>query len=203
MTLATRDTGTGAAKACRRKGLVPAIIYGRAFDPVPVALDRVSVRKLMSGGHIHRVAVGDSSEEANVMVKDTAYDPVTGRLIHVDLLRVSMTEKVRAEVIINIIGEDKLDHEGLLLQKQLLILHVECLPGDIPDAIELDVSHLSAGETVTVGDLPVPDAVKPLTPPDEVVVVALVPSRAEVEEEEGEEAAEGEGPEHEPNESTE
>lgn len=193
--LKTRDTGKGAARACRREGLVPGVIYGKAFDPVPVSLTQSDVKDLMSGGHIHKVTVEGSSIDGNVMVKDASYDPVTGRLVHIDLHRISMTEKVRTEIAVNVIGEEELEKQGLVLQRQLISLPVECLPGDIPDAITLDVSGLEAGETVTAGDLPVPDGVRSLTSPEEVVVVVLTPRAVAEEEEEEDEAEEGKEPE--------
>jgi large subunit ribosomal protein L25 len=189
----TRDVGTGAAKALRRDGQVPAVLYGKEVDSVPIAINSKEMKKIMSKslGHIHKIMVEDLGLEGNVMVQAIDRNPITGEVIHVDLHRISLTDKVKVEVPVVIVGEDELTKEGLVLQRQLRDISVECLPGDIPTEFEVDVSHLNLGDTVLAGELEVPEDVKIMTPPDEVVVVVVAP-RTVVEEEVAEEEVEEE-----------
>ncbi len=189
----TRDVGTGAAKALRRDGQVPAVLYGKEVDSVPIAINSKEMKKIMSKslGHIHKIMVEDLGLEGNVMVQAIDRNPITGEVIHVDLHRISLTDKVKVEVPVVIVGEDELTKEGLVLQRQLRDISVECLPGDIPTEFEVDVSHLNLGDTVLAGELQVPEGVKIMTPPDEVVVVVVAP-RTVVEEEVAEEEVEEE-----------
>ena len=176
-----RETGKTAARACRRSGLVPGVIYGKSMDPVVVSLDAKAARKIMGGksAHIHHVVVEGSGFEGDVMVQDVAYDPISGKPIHVDLHRVSLTEKVRAEVPLAIVGEDRLEKRGLILQRQLRELTVECLPTEIPDALSVDVAELRHGDSITAGQIRIPSGIRLITPPNEVLVVAVVPKAAE------------------------
>lgn len=195
--LRPRGVGKGAAKACRRDNLVPGVIYGKTVEPVAVALDQRAVKKIMggSGGHIHHVSVENTSFEGNVMVQDAVYDPVSRTPLHVDLHRISLTEKVKTEVPIAVTGDEELEKRGFILQRQLREITVECLPTVIPDSILVSVSELEPGAAITAGDLEIPPGVRLVTAPQEVVLVAVTPRSAEEkEEEEPEEGAEGAEP---------
>ena len=188
----TRNVGTGAAKALRRAGQTPAVLYGKGIDSVPIAIDSKQMRKIMSQslGYIHKIMVEDTGLEGNAMVQAIDRDPITGEVIHIDLHRISLTDKIKVEVPVTVIGEDNLTKQGLVLQRQIRDISVECLPGDIPTEFEIDVSHLDFGDTILAGDLKMPASVKIMTPPDEVVLVIVAPRT--VIEEEVEEVAEEE-----------
>ncbi len=188
----TRGTGTGASKACRREGLVPAIVYGKGMDSVPIALGPGEIRKIMgrSLGHIHRIKIDDVGLDDNVMVQAIDRNPVTGDVIHMDLHKISLTEKVKVEIPLVFVGEEELTKQGLILQRQLRDVSVECLPGDIPGEYTINVANMNHGDTVLAGDLETGEEVRLITPPEEVVAVIVAP-RAATEEEEAEEEAEG------------
>ncbi len=188
----TRGTGTGASKACRREGLVPAIVYGKGMDSVPIVLGPGAIRKIMgrSLGHIHRINVEDVGLDDNVMVQAIDRNPVTGDIIHMDLHKISLTEKVKVEIPLVFVGEEELTKQGLILQRQLRDVSVECLPGDIPGEYTVNVANMNHGDTVLAGDLEVGEEVRLITLPEEVVAVIVAP-RAATEEEEAEEEAEG------------
>lgn len=179
--LKPRQTGKGAARACRRSGLVPGIIYGKSVSPIAVALDAKAVKKIMSraGGHIHHVVVENPPFEGDVMVQDATYDPINRKPLHVDLHKISLTEKVRTEVPVAVTGESALEKGGLILQRQLRKVMVECLPTDIPDSVVVNVAELDHGETITAGELTLPTGVRLVTAPAEVLVVAVVPKAVE------------------------
>ncbi|HOB30926.1 MAG TPA: 50S ribosomal protein L25 [Bacillota bacterium] len=188
----TREVGTGAAKALRRNGQVPAILYGKDIDSVPIALDSKEMRKILSQsmGHVHKIKVEGLGLEGSVMVQAIDRDPITGNIIHIDLHKISMTDVVKVEVPVIVVGEEKLAEQGLVLERLVREISVECLPGDIPNEFVIDVSDLQVGDTILVGEIEVPEGVKITTPPDEVVVVVSVPRMVLEEEEEEEEELE-------------
>jgi large subunit ribosomal protein L25 len=191
ITAKTRETGTSAARACRRVGLVPGIVYGKGIDSVPVALSSSETRKLLAKGmsHIHRLKIEGTDFNDRIMVQSVERNPLTGEIIHIDLHRISMEDKVRLEVPIVLTGEEKIASVGLILQRQLREATVECLPNDIPSQFTFDVSNMGAGDTLLAGDLPIPDEVRLVTAPEEVVAVIVAPRRTVADEAAG---AEGE-----------
>ena len=193
--LKPRGTGKGAAREARRNNLVPAIIYGRAISPVAVVLDAAAVKKISSGMgiHIHHVKVEGSDFEGDVMVQDASYDSITGKPLHMDLHRISLTEKVKTDIPIVIVGEAGLEKTGLLLQRQARQIAVECLPTDIPNNVVIDVSKLEHGDAVTAGQLTLPANVRLVTPVAEVLVVVVAPRAAEEEKPVAAEEAPAEG----------
>lgn len=175
--------------------MVPAVVYGKSIEPMAVALDGVTVKKIMvgAGTHVHHVMLENPPFEGDVMVQDATYDTITGKPTHVDLHRVLMTEKVRTDVPIAISGEAAVEKRGLILQRQMREITVECLPGSIPGHVTVDVSNLEHGDAVAAGELKLPEGVRLVTAPAEVLVVAVAPRAAE--EEKPEEApAEGAAP---------
>lgn len=187
----TRDTGTGAARACRRRGLVPCIVYGKGIDSLPISLEASELRKLVAKGmgHIYKLKVQDADFDDNIMLQAVDRNPLTGEIIHLDLHRISLEDEIRLEVPVMVLGEEEITGDELVLQRQIREVTVECLPKDIPSQFTVDVSEMEIGETFLVGDLPVPEGVKIITDPEEVVAVLLV-SRMEIEEEEVEELEE-------------
>lgn len=197
--LKRREVGRTAARRYRREGLVPGVIYGRAIEPIAVAVDARAFRQLTGRGaaQVHHVSVEDVGFEGNVMVQEVVYEPLSGKPVHIDLHRISMTEKVKAEIPVLLQGEEALEKRGLILQRQLRQIMVECLPGNIPPSVSVDVSDLQPGESVTVGDLSLPEDVRLITDVAEVIVVAVAPRVITEAAEEEESPEEGE-PEKEP-----
>ena len=157
-----------------------------------ISLDHKAVKDLLrySRGHVHHLVVEDPHFEGDVMVQDINFEPVTGKVRHVDLHRISLTEKVKSEVAVEVIGEEAIEKRGLLLQRQSRQVTVECLPNDIPAVFEVQVAELSHGDSITAGDLVMPEGVRLVTSPAEVLVVVLAPKSAD----EGDEGAEEEAP---------
>jgi len=182
----------GKAKQLRRAGLVPAIIYGRDQEPEPIALAAPQmVRLLNSGAHgVIQITVEDDGGRAeNVMIRDVQQDPVRGDIIHVDFLRVSMTDKVQTTVPVTLAGDDKVP-SGAVLQQLLYEVDVEGLPGDLPEAVTVDVSGLAVGDSITVANMAPPQGITVLNDPEQVVVQLVeIHQPAEEPAAEGEEAA--------------
>jgi len=174
--------------------LVPAVIYGRAGDSVSVALDIAAYRKFTvgAGSQVHRVAVDGIRGESNVLVQEIKVDSLTGRPLHMDLRRISMTEVLRSEVPLVAQGEEELEKKGLILQWIQRVVVIESLPADIPGAIAVDVSRLEHGEQIAARDLELPPHVKMLSHEDDIIVSVIAPKAVEVEAEEETEEPEAE-----------
>lgn len=192
----------GRPRAVRRSGFVPGIVYGGGGDnvAVQVAMPEV-IRFFGQQGGRGILQLDIDGRPQTVMVKDVQRDPVRQDVLHIDFLRVSMTEKVQATVPLRLEGEEAVAKAGAVLQQPLREVDVACLPGDLPSELVVDVSKLEPGGTLTVGDLQVPAGVEVLTDADQVVAVALVPrgsqaaaaAEAEADAEAGEAAEEGAG----------
>jgi len=156
------DTRSGAGKGdsrrLRAQGMIPAAIYGGGDEAVAIAINAKEIVNILrsDSGHntIFRVALPDGGEPATVIIKDWQVDPVKGRLLHADLLRLSLTEMTTVSVAIELVGEPVgVKLEGGILDLQMRSVEVECLPGDIPESLTLDVAGLNLGDHATVGDL--------------------------------------------------
>jgi len=174
-------------KALRRTGLTPANLYGRSLAPVALQADAKSLNRVLSRVGTSRLItlnVQGRKEPLMVLARDVQREPITGSLYHVDFLAVSMTERIKVEVQIALVGESPAVQrgEGVLVQA-LNSVQIECLPGDLLDAIRLDVSNLDKVDAqITIKDLPVSDRVKVLADPDEMVVRVTPVKEEKVEE---------------------
>lgn len=185
-------------KQLRRQGWVPGVVYGHDFEALPVQLDVRSLGRVLEravGTHLINLRVAGQDEPLLALVREVQRDAITGQLLHVDFYRVRMTERLRTEIPLVLVGESPIveRNEGLLLQG-IAAVEVECLPKDLVDAIHVDVSGLDRLDmTLHVRDLSVPSGIEILTDPDEMVVrvvpleeerleeIEAVPEAAEVE----------------------
>jgi large subunit ribosomal protein L25 len=156
---AREGVGKGPTRRLRAQGMIPAAVYGEGAEAVAVAVNAKEIATILRSetGHntIFKLALpnGDG-EPATVIIKDYQVDPVRGRLLHADLFRLSMTTATRVEVSIETFGEPPgVKNEGGILELQLRDIEVECLPGDIPEHLKVDVSNLQIGDHVLVSDL--------------------------------------------------
>lgn len=178
-------------KALRQAGGLPAIIYGREVDPIPVTLDDREVNRIMSGITSSQLVVVDvEGDRYSTLVRDRQRDPIRGNLLHIDFLAVSMTEKLRASVVIELEGDSPAVKEGGIIVTGQEVLEVESLPTDLPERILVDISQLeNIGDAIYVRDLVLSSDVEVLTDLDEMVALITHPAAVEeeVEEEEIEE----------------
>ena len=179
--------GKGPTRRLRAKGMIPAAIYGEGGDALAIAVSAKEIAAILRSGSGHntifKLALPQSDgEPANVIIKDYQIDPVKGRLLHADLLRLSMTTMTRVSVSVEPIGEPPgVKSEGGILELQLREIEVECLPGDIPEQLTVDVSHLQIGDHVTAADLVYDrDKVKLLVEDTQIVAGVLAPRIEEV-----------------------
>jgi large subunit ribosomal protein L25 len=165
----------------RRRGLIPAVIYGHGQDPETVAVSQHDL-KLVLGHAVHVVQLEMSDGEGQqYLIKDVQYDHLQKDLMHVDLMRVEAHERVEVKVRLELKGEPKGIHEGGELVQLITDLEIECPLLSIPDVIAHNIKELGLDENLHVRDLVLPPDVKSLHEPDEIV--AVVRAKKAVEEE--------------------
>jgi len=151
-------TGKGAARALRRQGLVPAVVYGLNEPPVAISIPAKVVARILASESgmnslIHLQREGTDIQR-HVIIKDVQRDPITGRLVHVDFMRVDPTHKVRVTVPIVLKGTPVGVKEGGILDFIHREIEVECLPAFIPGHIDVAVDHLAIGDTLRLDQIP-------------------------------------------------
>ena len=188
-----RETsGTKASKRLRREGKVPAVVYGGDRPTTPIVIDRRSLIELIKkAGSEHAVfllKLAGSGKERHCMVHELEVDPTTREIVHVDFLRVDMKEKVRLEVPVELVGvPDGVKNEGGILDFVHREVEIECLPGDIPRHLDLDVSALHIGQHVEASQIVLPEGIELITDPTRTIAAVAAPRIVEepTEEEEG------------------
>ena len=186
-------TGKVATKEVRRNGEIPAVLYGLkdnlSFSVCPDNLKDILTAKGQN-------ALIDLNLEGNkkrkVILKEFQSHPLKERWVHVDFLEVDVTKTVKVSVDVHLIGKSAGEKMGGLINLVLKSLQVECLPVDIPQSVDLDVTAVELGQVLHVSDLGLPDKVKILNQPNEVVVSVYMPKVEEEKVADEEELAEGE-----------
>jgi large subunit ribosomal protein L25 len=177
--------GSRSARRLRRSGQVPGVIYGGGEDPQLFAVDaRILRNTLAHAGAILEVAL-DGGGTSPVLVKDVQRHPVRGEALHVDLLRVRMDQAIHTTVTLELVGADVAPGvvQGGVLSQGVVELNIEALPGDIPDAVQFDVSGLEINESAALGSVPPPRGVTFLDDPETVVATVTPPTLEPVEDE--------------------
>ncbi len=189
LTAEVRDlTGSAPARRFRLAGQIPAVIYGHKENPVPVLLRGEDVQRMVSH-RIKMVQVSVGKKVESALVKDVQFDVFGEEVLHVDLERVAMDEMIEVECPVELTGTSKGAAAGGVLEHPTSDLHVQCLPGNIPEAIKIHVSDLEIGDSIAVKDIEAPEGVTILTDPEAILVTIRPPIKV-VEEEVPEEEAE-------------
>jgi large subunit ribosomal protein L25 len=160
------------ARRVRRDGRIPAVVYGAGKSAVPVAVDPRQVSRILHSetGHNSVFDLALDGEKTKAMIVDWQYEPIKGSLLHIDLKRIAMDQKLRVNVPIELVGDPEgVKTQGGLLEQIVREVEVECLPADIPNVIELNVADLVFGVVLRVSDLPKNDKVRFVTDADQPV----------------------------------
>ena len=191
-------TGKGVARKMRAAGRVPAVLYGPAADPQRLAVDSRDLWHVLhtDAGMNVLVNLQVDGETHLALPREVQRDIVKGTLMHVDFLRIRRDVAIQVNVPIHLVGESIGVKEGGVTEHHLWELHVETLPGNVPESIEADITELNIGDSLHVSSLTVPDDVTVLTDAEETIVSIVTPQVLQVEEPEGEaaEGVEGEEP---------
>lgn len=181
----TRDErGKGAARRLRRTGKVPAVFYGPKSTAMPIAVDRKDFAAHVAnleGSHLIRFESSATDLQRRVaLVREVQHHPVTGGILHVDFYEVDLTQRLTVTVPLHFVGKAKGLQDGGILQPILREMEVECLPSDIPQFIEVDVTALAIHDAVHLADVPMPPNVTAVVETNEAVVTVLPPTVEEV-----------------------
>jgi len=174
--------GSKDAARLRKQGRVPAICYGHKQEPVAVSLDAHAFVEALHHGHrLMDIQLGDKHE--TMLVKDLQYDHLGKEIIHVDLMRVDVTESVSMEVPIELKGTAKGTHEGGMVELHVGNLEIECRVTDIPEVITVSVKEMVLGDALHACDIQLPEGVKLVSQPDLLVATCHVVAAAKTTEE--------------------
>jgi large subunit ribosomal protein L25 len=170
---ARESRGKNEARRVRVSGRIPAVIYGAFQEPRAVSLNPKDILRIIRSktGHnsIFDVEI-TGGEKTPVIVADEQYHPVKGTLMHIDLKRIDLTRKLRVSVPVHVNGEAKgVKQQGGVLDIVTKSVEIECIPDDIPNQFDVDVTELMIGNNIRVSQLPVKEGIRILTAPDVVI----------------------------------
>lgn len=172
--------GRSAVRKLKATGTVPAVIYGGKDNPEPLQISRRDISNVLSHASGENILVeleiaGDTNRLA--MVQEVQHAPVGGEVLHVDFHAVSMDEMIEADVPLEPIGTaNGVKNFGGLLEQNLRSLSIECLPRDLPDVIQVDVTALNVGDAIHVREIPLPAGVTTRVSPDLTAISVLAPT---------------------------
>jgi large subunit ribosomal protein L25 len=186
---AREDRGKNEARRTRRLGRVPAVVYGSTADggagaALAIAVDPRALRRILhseSGANTLILLKVAGADEARVLVKEYQLDPVTNQILHADFYRVAMDRAIQVTIPVVVRGEAPgVKQQGGILEFVRREIAIECLPGDIPENVEIDVSELMLHQGVRVRDVATSPKWKPVTDADTMLVHVIMPKAEEV-----------------------
>ncbi|MFZ0661757.1 MAG: 50S ribosomal protein L25 [Acidobacteriaceae bacterium] len=163
-----------AARRVRAKGRIPAVVYGAAEPAVAIEVDPKQISRILHSeagyNSIFDLEINGSTAKSKAMIVDWQYEPIKGSLLHIDLKRIALDKAIRVEVPIQLVGvATGVKNQGGILDQVMREIEIECLPGDIPSHIDVDVTSMSFGDVLRVADLPHSDKLKFLEDEDSTV----------------------------------
>ncbi len=168
------QSGSSAAIKLRKKGLVPAIVYGHKLANAQIAVNAEELDRAIRVKHVRVLDLDIDGKVETVLIRELQWDYLGKQMIHVDFERKDRAELVRVTVPVELRNAPKATGGGVLDQP-LHTLHVECPLGSIPDAIRIDLTNLTLGNPIHVKELVLPEGIKVLEPPEAVVVQLKLP----------------------------
>jgi large subunit ribosomal protein L25 len=183
--------GSAESRRLRKQGLVPGILYGRS-DPVAICIGERELRAALStagGSHAVLDVAIDGGREQSAILKEYQRDKVRGTIVHVDLQEIRLDQKIHSAVVLTLVGESAGVKEGGVLSQVVTEVHVEGLPLEIPQHLDVDVSGMHIGDSLRLAELAVPAGLTLLDDVETVLATVTMPTRVE---EPGETLAEGE-----------
>jgi large subunit ribosomal protein L25 len=185
-------TGKEYVKKLRKDGVLPAVLYGPHLKKsLPLEVDMKELRSFLSQSDKAKIITLEITDQKtdkqhDVIIKDSQWDLIKGDLQHLDFYAVTRGETVTTTVPISFVGKSQGEKIGGIVEHLVRELDLECLPKDLPSIIEVDITPLGLGDSLSVGDVKVPSGIKVLTHPQEVVVSVVLPAKEEVKVEEKE-----------------
>lgn len=183
-------TGSGLLKRMRREGYAPSVVYGGGVENKNIKIDAKTLRDMLSNAASDSILVNldiEGEKTQLAFLQDLQHDHLSGEILHVDFLAVDANTEILAPLPLELIGESKGVKAGGVLEQMIYNMEIRCLPNDLPEILEADISGLEIGDMLHISDVAFPEGATPTLADD--VVVALV-AKARVAEEEDDEAAE-------------
>lgn len=165
--------------------MIPGVVYGHNFGPIPVQVELEELKRLLHHESIESMLIRMklNGREETVMIREIQRHPVTYDILHVDFHRISLTEEVTTRVPVELVGESIGVKEGGILEFPLREIEIRCLPTEIPEHITIDISQMKIGDSLRVGDLELKEGITVLDDPETVIVLIAAPVvREEIEE---------------------
>jgi len=166
----------------RKNGLIPAVIYGKHFENIKLALEEISFNRLYrEAGTSNLIDLDIDGKKIKGIISDVQVSPTTGKFVHIDFQKIDMKEKIKTEIPIEVVGETILvvEQEGSLIINKDAV-EVECLPADLVDHIDIDVSVLTEfDQNIKVADLRIPSGIEILDDPEDVIAMVQPPRSEE------------------------
>ena len=169
------------AKKLRRKGIIPAVVYGAQTSPLPLEVEAKTFLALLRSGLGENIIVtlnidDPKNGDKKVLIRELQRDPVLGDILHIDFQQISLTKKLTINVPVHLLGTSiGVQQDGGILQHVLRELEVQCLPTDIPEKVEVDVTNLKIGDSIHVGDIKL-ESVEMLSDPQGSIVSVVPPT---------------------------
>ncbi len=192
------ETGKGPARKLRSEGKLPAIFYGPKANPIILSIDYVQLKKMIKGKSAEniifdlRIDSGEKGQSKKVMIKEIQKDPVTRDYLHVDLYEIAMEKEIEINIPVYLINTPIGVSKGGILEHPRRELRVLCMPKDLVEKIDIDVSGLDIGQSLHIGDINFPPGLKSTEDASLTIITVVAPITAAEEEEVGEEETEGE-----------
>lgn len=170
-------SGKGVARRARAAGRVPAIVYGKGMDPVAIEVDRREfVTALLTDAGLNVLLnIEIDGSKTTAITRELQRDPVRGTLLHADFVKIDLTQEIEVEVPVHLVGESPGAKEGGVLEHPLFTIHVRCLPTNVPESIDADISGLNIGDALRVSELAPGRDFEILNDPDTVVASVAAP----------------------------
>ena len=175
-----KDLGKNQSRRLRSKGLVPAVLYMKGKKSIPVMVSPKKLIEILTSdtgeNTIFSLQIAGKSSKETVMIKDFQKDPVTERIIHADFIKIDLQKAIQVKVPVHPVGTAAgVKQQSGILDIIIREIDISCLPADIPESVEIDVSELLIGQHLSIKDLKVSDKIKILDDPEQTVVVVSAP----------------------------
>jgi len=187
------DTGKGVARKLRAAGRVPGVLYGAGQETQLLSVDAHDLLLVLHKGSNVLIDLEMDGAKHLTLAKDVQRNHIKGTYVHVDFLAINKDEKITVNVTIEAVGDSRGIKEGGVLEAHTWEVEVQCLPFDVPESIQVDISDLGIGDAVHVSDLAAPEGVEIQANPEDLVLQVVQPQARDIEIAEGEEGLEGEG----------
>lgn len=180
-------TGSHAVKKVLKQGRIPAIVYGHKKEPISISLDEHNFMEGLHHGHrLIDIKIGNKKQKT--IIKDLQYDYLGRKILHIDLMRVDVTEMLKVSVPLEFKGTAAGTNEGGMIEQHVNEIDVECLATNIPNSIVVSIKDVNIDDALHAGDIALPEGIKLISPTDTLLVtchvVAAAKSTDELEEEE-------------------